>query len=359
MTELVVRGVKKSLGGLPILRGASFEAERGRILALLGASGSGKTTLLRCIAGLEQPEEGRIEIGGKAVLDSASGLTTAPEQRNIGLVFQSYALWPHRTVAQNVGYGLKLRNVSGSEIERRVAAILEKLGLSHLAARYPDQLSGGQQQRVAICRALVYEPRVLLLDEPLSNLDAKLREEARFWIRKLILELGTCAIMVTHDQGEALAMADHVLLLKDGVIVQQGSPIEIYSQPETFYSAEFLGTNNVTEGVIAKAEGSQVVLEGDGWSLEGVWRGSASARAGEHARAVIRVERVAIAEGPGPHRLEMEHDASLYLGDRWEHRLRRGSLRIRCYGPLKLDGGQVWCEIDPAAVWVFEPQAAP
>src|SRR4029434_10968404 len=148
-----------------------------------------------------------------------------------GLVFQSYALWPHRTVAENVGYGLKLRGANSAEIQARVAAILEKLGLAAFAARYPDQLSGGQQQRVAICRALVYEPTVLLLDEPLSNLDAKLREEARFWIRKLILELGTCAIMVTHDQAEALAMADHVLLLKDGVIVQQGAPIDIYSNP--------------------------------------------------------------------------------------------------------------------------------
>src|SRR5204863_9384793 len=174
---------------LPILQGASFEADKGRILALLGASGSGKTTLLRCIAGLEHPEEGRIEISGRPVLDASSGVSLAPEQRQIGLVLQSYALWPHRTVADNVGYGLKLRKVPADEISRRVAAILDKLGLSHLAARYPDQLSGGQQQRVAICRALVYEPKVLLLDEPLSKLDAKLREEARSWVRTLLREL--------------------------------------------------------------------------------------------------------------------------------------------------------------------------
>ena len=357
MTELVVSNVKKSLGGLPILQGASFQAEKGRILALLGASGSGKTTLLRCIAGLELPEEGRIEIAGNPVFDASTSLALAPEQRQIGLVFQSYALWPHRTVAENVGYGLKLRKVPAEEISRRVAAILDKLGLSQLAARYPDQLSGGQQQRVAICRALVYEPKVLLLDEPLSNLDAKLREEARFWIRKLIIELGTCAIMVTHDQGEALAMADHVLLLKDGVIVQQGTPIDIYSQPGSFYSAEFLGTNNVTTGRVHLGDGGAVRIEGEGWALDGEWRGGRAASQGEKGRAVIRVERVGLASGPGPHRIEMEHDASLYLGDRWEHRMRRGNLRIRAFGPNKLSGGPIWCEIDPASVWVFEEAA--
>ena len=353
MTELRVTDVKKNLGGLPILRGASFHAERGRILALLGASGSGKTTLLRCIAGLETPEEGRIEISQRTVFDSAAGVALAPEQREIGLVFQSYALWPHRTVAENVGYGLKLRKVPQAQIAPRVAAILEKLGLAHLAARYPDQLSGGQQQRVAICRALVYEPRVLLLDEPLSNLDAKLREEARFWIRKLILELGTCAIMVTHDQAEALAMADHILLLKDGVIVQQGTPIDIYSDPRSYYSAEFLGTNNVTKATVASVAGDQVVIEGEGWSLAGTWRDAAAPAVGQPGRAVIRVERVALAGGPGEGHVEMEHDASLYLGDRWEHRLRRGDLRIRAFGPERLSSGSLWLRLAPRDVWLF------
>jgi len=352
MSELVVSNVMKSLGGLPILRGASFEAEKGRILALLGASGSGKTTLLRCIAGLEQPEEGRIVISGRTVLDAAKGVALAPEQREIGLVFQSYALWPHRTVAENVGYGLKLRKVPPPQIEARVAAILDKLGLAHLSARYPDQLSGGQQQRVAICRALVYEPKVLLLDEPLSNLDAKLREEARFWIRKLILELGTCAIMVTHDQGEALAMADHILLLKDGVIMQQGTPIDIYSNPQTFYSAEFLGTNNVSKGKIAALNGQDLTVQGDGWELRGVWRGAGAPSAGQAVRVVIRVERVGI--GGNGARLAMDHDASLYLGDKWEHRLRKGDLRMRAYSSNRLAGGKVSLDIQPQDVWVFE-----
>jgi iron(III) transport system ATP-binding protein len=353
MTELVVADVRKNLGGLPILQGASFEAEKGRILALLGASGSGKTTLLRCVAGLERPEAGRITISGKTVFDGSAGVALPPEARAIGLVFQSYALWPHRTVAENVGYGLKLRGSNSSEIQSRVAAILDKLGLAALAARYPDQLSGGQQQRVAICRALVYEPKVLLLDEPLSNLDAKLREEARFWIRKLILELGTCAIMVTHDQAEALAMADHVLLLKDGVIVQQGAPIDIYSNPETFYSAEFLGTSNVPRGRLAVSPG-RVSIIGDGWELPGSWRGSAQPAEGQPARAVVRVERVGLSSSAVPGAVEMQHDASLFVGDKWEHRLRRGDLRMRAYGPKRLAGGSVWLEIAPDDVWLFE-----
>jgi iron(III) transport system ATP-binding protein len=354
MSELVVANVMKSLGGLPVLRGASLQAEKGRILALLGASGSGKTTLLRCIAGLEQPEQGRIEISGRAMFDSARGVAIAPEQREIGLVFQSYALWPHRTVAQNVGYGLKLRNVPAAQSDARVRAILDKLGLGHLSERYPDQLSGGQQQRVAICRALVYQPKVLLLDEPLSNLDAKLREEARFWIRKLILELGTCAIMVTHDQGEALAMADHILLLKDGVIMQQGTPIDIYSNPHTFYSAEFLGTNNVSKGTIASINAEGMRVQGEGWGLNGVWRGTGAPAVGQPVRVVVRVERVALAAGNGAASLEMDHDASLYLGDKWEHRLRRGDLRMRAYGTSGLDSGKVQLEIRPQDVWVFE-----
>ena len=354
MNELVVSNVMKSLGGLPVLRGASFEAQKGRILALLGASGSGKTTLLRCIAGLEQPEEGRIQISGKTVLDSATGVAIAPELREIGLVFQSYALWPHRTVKDNVGYGLKLRKVPAAQIDTRVRAILEKLGLAHLAERYPDQLSGGQQQRVAICRALVYEPKVLLLDEPLSNLDAKLREEARFWIRKLILELGTCAIMVTHDQGEALAMADHILLLKDGVIMQQGTPIDIYSNPHTFYSAEFLGTNNVSKANVASINGEGLTVQGEGWHMQGVWRGNGTPAVGQSVRVVVRVERVAVGGGNGGKPLDMDHDASLYLGDKWEHRLRRGDLRIRAYGTSRLDGGKVELGIRPQDVWIFE-----
>jgi iron(III) transport system ATP-binding protein len=361
MTDLVVEGVEKWLGGIKILKGASFSAERGSIAALLGASGSGKTTLLRCVAGLEQPEKGTIRIAGQTVFDPEAGISVPPERRLIGLVFQSYALWPHKTVFDNVAYSLKLRKVARSEIATRVTQTLERMGLGHLAERYPDQLSGGQQQRVAICRSLVYEPRVLLFDEPLSNLDAKLREEARFWIRKLILELGLCAVVVTHDQGEALAMSDRVLLLKDGEIVQEGSPVEIYNRPKTRFTAEFLGMNNVVAGDIAMAGDGRAMIQGDGWSLDGKAMGdSARGRSGSgRGAAVIRTERVRLAEGPGANRLQMKLEAIIYLGDRWEYRLRAGDLQLRAQGDEPVDAERVWCECRPEHVWIFPDEPSP
>src|SRR5262245_40987569 len=345
MTELVLNNVQKWLGSLQILSGASFTAKRGSIVALLGASGSGKTTLLRCIAGLEQPEVGQIVIGGTTVLDSEKNIALPPEQRNIGLVFQSYALWPHRTVRENVGYGLKLRGVSSADLAARVDAILERLGLGHLADRYPSQLSGGQQQRVAICRALVYEPRVLLLDEPLSNLDAKLREEARYWIRKLILDLEICAILVTHDQAEALAAADHILLLKDGVIVQEGAPKQIYTTPTSFYTADFLGANNVAKGAVKSVSGNTAVIGGDDWELAATVVDKTGLQKDAKAQAVIRVEQVQVCKEPGPNRLEMNLDDSVYLGAHWEYRVRRGDFAVKAHGAKELPSGPVWVEI--------------
>ncbi len=354
MADLVVRGVHQTLGSNHILRGASFTAERGRITALLGASGSGKTTLLRVVAGLEQPEQGHIEIAGQVVVDGVRGLSLPPERRGIGLVFQSYALWPHKTVAQNVAYGLKLRRVPAAESKQRVAETLERLGLGPLGGRYPFQLSGGQQQRVAICRALVYRPKVLLMDEPLSNLDAKLREEARYWIRQLILDLEICCVIVTHDQGEALAMSDNVILLQNGAIVQEGTPQDIYGHPATLYAAEFLGANNVLHGAISTEGGP--AIEGDGWRIRGTLR--APAAAAGPGTAVIRVERVAVADGPGPDRLPMRVEANVFLGDRWEYRLSRGSLRVVAHGPAPIEGEEAWCALPPEHVWIF-PKAAP
>ncbi|WP_293806552.1 ABC transporter ATP-binding protein [uncultured Bosea sp.] len=355
MTDLVVDNVQKWLGGLQILSGASFTAERGRIVALLGASGSGKTTLLRCIAGLEQPEIGVIRIGGTSVLDDRAKIALPPEQRQIGLVFQSYALWPHRTVFENVAYGLKLRKVGASEIKAKVEAILEKLGLAHLAARYPDQLSGGQQQRVAICRALVYEPKVLLLDEPLSNLDAKLREEARFWIRKLILDLKICAIMVTHDQAEALAIADQVLLLKGGSIVQSGTPLDIYSRPETFYAADFMGTNNVLSGRLVGASGGDSAIDCAGLSLPGVWRDREAPADPEAVRAVIRMEAISVSPEPCADSAPFDVEGCIYLGEKWEYRLKRGDLRLRAQGHEPLSATVAHCRIPASATWLYNP----
>ncbi|UZF94937.1 ABC transporter ATP-binding protein [Bosea sp. NBC_00550] len=350
MTDLRVENVELSLGAVPVLRGASFEGSRGEVVALLGASGSGKTTLLRSIAGLERPSKGRIVIGGKTVLDVERRLSLPPEQRDIGLVFQSYALWPHRTVAENVAFGLKLRGVAPAEIGRRVTEMLGRLGLGHLGERYPFQLSGGQQQRVAICRALVYEPRAILLDEPLSNLDAKLRDEARYFIRKLILDLELCAVIVTHDQSEALAMSDRVILLKDGAILQEGTPMEIYENPRNRYVAEFLGSNNLLHGQArAEADGS-TSIHGADWQLTGQAQDGVSSEA---AVAVVRVDKVRIVDGPGQNRVPVEIEASIYLGQHWEYRMALGGAPLRAFGPQSITAGPAWCEVPPESVWIF------
>jgi iron(III) transport system ATP-binding protein len=352
MSELIVEGVEKWLGALQVLKGTSFTAERGAIVALLGSSGSGKTTLLRCIAGLERPEVGRIAIGGRAVLDAEKKIALPPEQRNIGMVFQSYALWPHRTVMENVAYGLKLRGVSKADTEKRVRASLHHIGLGHLADRYPSQLSGGQQQRVSICRALVYEPQVLLLDEPLSNLDAKIREEARYWIRKLILDLEICAVLVTHDQSEALAAADDILLLKDGRIIQSGSPETIYSNPNSFYCADFLGTNNIVSGRILARDGDTVEIGGEDWSLSATAR-ETGLKVNQDVKAIIRAEEISILDAKVPGAIEVELLESAYLGNRWEHRFQRGDLIAKTHGSHRLETGKTWVRVPPRSVWVF------
>ncbi|TIX87453.1 ABC transporter ATP-binding protein [Rhizobium sp. P44RR-XXIV] len=353
MTDLIVQNVHKYLGGLHILQGASFTANRGSIVSLLGASGSGKTTLLRCIAGLEQPEIGQVKIAGAVVFDGEKRVTVAPENRNIGLVFQSYALWPHRTVAENVAYGLKLRGVNKADAEKRVLETLGKIGLGHLAERYPDQLSGGQQQRVAICRALVYEPKILLMDEPLSNLDAKLREEARYWIRKLVLDLGICGVLVTHDQAEALAASDNILLLRNGKVEQEGPPQDIYSKPTSFYVADFLGANNVASGRITR-DGAVASIRGSNWQLDGVMMGEGAQSDG---KAVIRVEQIIVHDQPASGRIEMQLEACLFLGDRWEYRLSYGEFKAKAFGPRFVAAGTVWAEIPRESVWLY-PEAA-
>src|SRR2546422_2114300 len=274
MPDLIAENIEKQLGTAQVLRGVSFQLQEREILALLGASGSGKTTLLRSVAGLEQPDAGKIEIRGKVVFDAASGFEIPAEQRGLGLVFQSYAIWPHRSVFENVAYGLRLRRVPDAEIRQRVGDVLARLGLGHLVDRYAHQLSGGQQQRVALARAIVYNPPVLLLDEPLSNLDAKLREDARAWVRELIKQIGISALYVTPDQTEALAIADRVLLLDRGQIQQNGTPQEIYGRPTSQFAAEFMGSNNRFDGKIAEISGNRARLENDGWSLWGKLQGN-------------------------------------------------------------------------------------
>ena len=351
MVDLTVKDVALRLGDNEILKGVSVAVPAGEVVALLGPSGSGKTTLLRAIAGLETPHSGSIAIGDRVFFDAARGVELPAEERGLGLVFQSYALWPHRTVFDNVAYGLKLRGVSAAEIKTRVEKTLSQIGLGHLAARYPHQLSGGQQQRVAIARALVYEPPVILLDEPLSNLDAKLREEARAWLRTLIVTLGLSAIHVTHDQVEAMAIADRIVLLDAGIIAQEGPPTALYNEPATLFAAEFMGSNDRLDGKLVENSGGRATIELFGERLTGIARTKAAP--GGKATGIIRIERVRCASSPGPNRLKMELKAPMYLGERWELVFARENLTVRAYASAPLEPGEHYVEFLPEALWVF------
>jgi iron(III) transport system ATP-binding protein len=334
----------------PILKGVSMHLQRGEVVALLGPSGSGKTTLLRAVAGLESPKLGSIDIGERRVLDGQRGLELPAEDRNLGLVFQSYALWPHKTVFDNVAYGLKLRKMTARDIEPKVNEVLAQLGLGHLGARFPHQLSGGQQQRVAIARALVYNPPVILLDEPLSNLDAKLREEARAFLRELIMRLGLSALMVTHDQAEAMAISDRILLLNNGKIEQQGTPQSMYETPDTLFTAEFMGSNNRVPATVASRNGNGVRLQVEGMQLSGVARGTNGVAT---AQALIRVEEVRISASQAENALQMPLVTCMYLGDRWECLFKRGDTSMRAYSKHRLEAGDYWLQMPAEKLWVF------
>jgi iron(III) transport system ATP-binding protein len=318
---------------------------------LLGSSGSGKTTLLRAIAGLEQPHGGTIAIGEQVFFDATRGIDLPAEQRGLGLVFQSYALWPHRTVSENVGYGLKLRNTPPGEIKERVGQVLAQIGLGDLGERYPAQLSGGQQQRVSIARALVYAPPVILLDEPLSNLDAKLREEARTWLRTLITALGLSAVHVTHDQVEAMAIADRIVLLDAGTIAQDATPTVLYNEPASRFAAEFMGSNNRLEGTLTEVANGRASFDVFGEAMAGVAR--IAAAPGAEATGIIRIERVRCADSPGPNRLAMTLKTSMYLGERWELLFERGDVSVRAYADAPLKPGDYYVEFPEDALWVF------
>lgn len=277
--------VDLAYGNNPVLKNVSLSIEPGEFFAFLGPSGCGKTTLLRLIAGFNQADRGTVTVGGRDIT------ALPPWQRDVGMVFQSYALWPHMSVARNVAFGLEERRVAKAEIGRRVAAALEMVGLSDYAARMPSQLSGGQQQRVALARTIVIEPKILLLDEPLSNLDAKMRVEVRRELRELQQRLGVTTIFVTHDQEEANAICDRMAVMKDGVIQQVGSPRALYEKPVNLFVANFLGSTNRLPGDVEMAAGGRVfrLKSGDRLAIpEG-----ADIPAG--AQLVIRPQAIAIA----------------------------------------------------------------
>ena len=285
--NITIREVVKLFGAVTAVDRADLTVRDGELFTLLGPSGCGKTTLLRLLAGFYQPDSGEIQFGDRVV----SGLP--PYERNIGMVFQNYALWPHMTVAANVAYGLKLKKLGSAEVAARLGEGLRKVNLTGFESRYPGQLSGGQQQRVALARALVLNPDILLLDEPLSNLDAKIRVQVRAEIRKLQQELGITTIYVTHDQEEALSLSDRVAVMKDGRVLQVGAPKELYERPRTRFVADFVGTNNLVPGRVTEWAGAELVVD----TAVGRLRAVPSGPVVDRCVLAIRPENVAISEG--------------------------------------------------------------
>jgi len=289
-TILALDGVTKRYGSTLAVGPISLDVLEGEFLTLLGPSGCGKTTTLHVIAGLLQPDEGRVTMGTRDLTH------VAPPERDMGLVFQNYALFPHKTIAENIAFGLRMRKVAKAEIARRVGAMLDLVGLPGVETRYPDQLSGGQRQRVALARALVIEPTMLLLDEPLSNLDALLRKRMRLELRDIQRRLGITTIFVTHDQDEAFEMSDRVALLNAGHVEQLGRPEELYDAPATRFVAEFIGEASLLEGrIVARRDGEATIELPGGTAIRAV-ADSGAPGVGERGLLFVRPERVDLAD---------------------------------------------------------------
>ncbi|MSO76312.1 MAG: ABC transporter ATP-binding protein [Alphaproteobacteria bacterium] len=313
--EVEVRGLAKRYGAVDALQPTSFRVTGGTFVTLLGPSGSGKTTLLKLIAGFEEPSAGSVHISGHAITDMA------PYRRNVGFVFQQYALFPHLTVAQNVSYPLEMRRMPRVAIDKAVANTLELVRLSDLARRRPSQLSGGQQQRVALARAIVFRPPVLLMDEPMAALDKRLREEMQLEIRGLQRTLGITTISVTHDQSEALVMSDRILVLRDGMLQQSGTPEDLYHNPRNEFVASFVGESNILRGRVENGPGGPSMALGDGL---GIPLGAPAPPAGAEIVCVLRPEAIEIGGEPSVDHFETVGEVvdRIFCGDVVRVRLR-------------------------------------
>ena len=347
MAELVVTGLTRNYGKVRAVDDVSFRVEDGELVTLLGPSGCGKSTTLFSIAGLDRPSSGQIRVGSNVFFDSARNLHLAPEHRNCGLVFQSYALWPHMTVRGNIEYPLKLRKTPAARTRDKAAWALSLVEMERYAERYPHELSGGQQQRVALARTLVYEPQLLLLDEPLSNLDAKLRLRARGWLRELQSRLKITTLYVTHDQDEALALSDRIAVMSAGRIVQMGTPREIYLAPRSPFIADFVGHSNILEGApVRREDGLLGVRFADDQvlGLSADPSGSPSPR----LQVAIRPEHVALrspADAAAANVLRGRIIQRDFLGTRFEYVVAVGDSVLRVTSAEELELGEVLAEL--------------
>jgi iron(III) transport system ATP-binding protein len=354
MPEIDVRGLVKTFGDQRALDSIAFTVADGELFTLLGPSGCGKSTTLMSVAGFVTPERGRIAVGGELFLDLSERVNVPAERRNLGIVFQSYAVWPHMTVFDNLAFPLKLRKVGRRELAARVREVLGLVDMAPYEKRYPHQLSGGQQQRVALGRALVYSPSVLLLDEPFSNLDAKLRERARTWVKDLQTSLGLTTIFVTHDQDEALSMSDRILVMDRGVVQQLGTPEDVYRRPANRFVAEFVGRVNLIEGDVVAWEDGVVSV-----AIEGGRELRANVpEAPKPGRLTLAVRPEALVVAPadsslnGSNTIEASVHAVAFLGDHYQVELEAGSLALLAQGSRATPGERVKVHIPADACTV-------
>jgi ABC-type Fe3+/spermidine/putrescine transport system ATPase subunit len=359
MGKLEIDRVRVSFGAVTAVDDVSLRVAEGETVVLLGSSGCGKTTLLRTIAGFIRPDAGDIRIAGRTIVSDT--LMVPPEKRLLSMVFQSYAVWPHKTVGENLAYGLKLRGLDREAIRTRIGGALAMVRMEAYAERYPAELSGGQQQRVALARALVLEPQILLFDEPLSNLDATLREHMRFEIKALINKLGITSIYVTHDQNEAMVVGDRIAVMSKGRIEQVGTPEQIYNESETDFVATFIGLANVFEGEVVDRDTDGMLRV----RTQGLGEITARSPVGQPARGAVRIylrpENVRIGEAPGANVLRGHLQRRSFLGAQTDLVIAVNGVPIRAIGPTdtlpaQLDEGRC-VSFDPAKCLVLASHA--
>jgi multiple sugar transport system ATP-binding protein len=352
-TAIEIRNVTKRFGKIAALDEVNLTIRDGEFLVLLGPSGCGKTTLLRSVAGFERPDEGEIIIGGQVVFSATRGIMTPPGKRQVGMVFQSYALWPHMKVYDNIGFGLTVKKISAREMRRRVDEVLRELSMEGLGGRYPSELSGGQQQRVALARLLATKPSVFLMDEPLSNLDARLRLDMRSEIKRIHHEAGVTTLYVTHDQTEAMTMASQIVVMNQGHIQQIGTPYAIYRQPANLFVAEFVGLPriNLLPGQ-TRAENGNIWLETDDFRLPAPWLPSR-----KKVILTARPEDITLHSQPQTGAVEFKVYAVQPTGPETFVQVKRGErmVVVRETGPVNLTMNQsVWLTIESGGVNFYD-----
>jgi iron(III) transport system ATP-binding protein len=350
-------------GVVDVLKGINLDVPQGSLFTLLGPSGCGKTTTLRSVAGLEKPTKGEIYLDKTLVYSSDKGILTPPEKREIGMVFQSYAIWPHMTVLENVTYPLEAKRVPGAERRKRAMDMLDKVGLSALAERPAPQLSGGQQQRIALARALVSRPQVLLFDEPLSNLDAKLREQLRFEIVSLQKEFGITALYVTHDQEEALAISDRIAIMQSGAVIEMGEALTLYQKPSCCFTASFLGLANFVPGTIISARDDVAMVSTAIATF--ACKNPHALSVDQNTLVFFRPESVTLHapdENNGGNTLAAYVKNRTFLGDKLDIRLQVNDFIIRGKTQPKFIpniGERIACSVDPEACIAMPFEAEP